>query len=146
MPIKSPVQSNGQKDQCVISVATKTKSNGLTYSKVAHFDEAGGKRRLWVTYVHACNIWALRADRPNWLPDPISLGEDERKHLDHRQLVLGSEGDGVWSLRHHSQRRRELETSLRQKQEKVATEDETSGKTSEPLPRLVRDLSCDRRT
>lgn len=70
---------------------------------------------------------------PNWLPDLISLGEDEHKHLDHQQLVLSSKG--VRSLRRHAQEGRSWEhaslflvTQPVTEAEEVAMEDEAGGK------------------
>lgn len=93
----------------------------------------GGGWRVWVMYVHAWNIRRLRVERPNWLPDLISLGEDEHKHLDHQQLVLSSKG--VRSLRRHAQEGRSWEhaslflvTQPVTEAEEVAMEDEAGGK------------------
>lgn len=61
-------------------------------------------------HVHACNIGRLRAERPNWLPDLISLREDEHKYLDHQQLVLSSKGVTEPAAQRAS--RSELETRL----------------------------------
>lgn len=72
-------------------------------------------------------------ERPIWLPDLISLGEDEHKHLDHQQLVLSSKG--VRSLRRHAQEGRSWEhaslflvTQPVTEAEEVAMEDEAGGK------------------